>query len=370
MHALLVAALIVAWVLVAALAGLLYMMVIQHGKVLIEQGELEKWLMEMMVANLPPGPSPDERQGLPVGDEAPAFALPDLDGREHRLEDYRGEPFVLAFFSPTCGYCVRMSPRLGEIADSRKLVLVTRGEVDENRRLADEHGWNADILQEEEWEVTNAYQATGTPSGYLIDGEGRIASELAMGEEGVLGLLQAEPIVPEQGDATGNGHRSGTDATVSAGAWSGGGMRLRDTTDSKLVRDGLEAGTIAPTFVLPDLEGRSRSLLDYRGKKVLLVFSGVNCVPCEALAPELVRLSEQRSDDLEVVMISRGDTEQNRRKADQFGYPFPVLLQRSWEVSKQYGRFATPIGYLIDEDGVIARDVAAGVDSILALAER
>ena len=31
--------------------------------------------------------------------------------------------------------------------------------------------------------------------------------------------------------------------------------------------------------------------------------------------------------------------------------------------------FATPIGYLIDEQGIIARDVAVGVEPILALAD-
>jgi hypothetical protein len=30
--------------------------------------------------------------------------------------------------------------------------------------------------------------------------------------------------------------------------------------------------------------------------------------------------------------------------------------------------FATPIGYLIDEDGVIVKDVAVGNDAILSLA--
>ncbi len=31
--------------------------------------------------------------------------------------------------------------------------------------------------------------------------------------------------------------------------------------------------------------------------------------------------------------------------------------------------FATPIGYLIDEQGVIVKDVAVGVEPILALAD-
>jgi hypothetical protein len=31
--------------------------------------------------------------------------------------------------------------------------------------------------------------------------------------------------------------------------------------------------------------------------------------------------------------------------------------------------FATPIGFLIDEQGILARDVAVGIEPILALAE-
>ena len=52
-------------------------------------------------------------------------------------------------------------------------------------------------------------------------------------------------------------------------------------------------------------------------------------------------------------------------------YPVTVaiVMQKQWEVSLRYGMFATPIGYLIDEQGVIARDVAVGVTPILALAE-
>jgi hypothetical protein len=69
-----------------------------------------------------------------------------------------------------------------------------------------------------------------------------------------------------------------------------------------------------------------------------------------------------------VVVISRGDPDRNQEK---FGsVTFPVGLQRRWEVSKEYGMFATPIAYLIDERGVITTDVAVGPEAILALARR
>ena len=41
-----------------------------------------------------------------------------------------------------------------------------------------------------------------------------------------------------------------------------------------------------------------------------------------------------------------------------------------WELSRAYGIFSTPVAFLIDERGIIAADVAVGVDAILALAAR
>ena len=69
-----------------------------------------------------------------------------------------------------------------------------------------------------------------------------------------------------------------------------------------------------------------------------------------------------------LILVARGDVEENRRKADEHGFEFPVVVQDRWKLSKEYGIFAVPVAFLIDEDGVIARDVARGVDEILALA--
>ena len=66
-------------------------------------------------------------------------------------------------------------------------------------------------------------------------------------------------------------------------------------------------------------------------------------------------------------MVSRGEGEANRAKAAQHGLTFPIVLQKQWEISREYAKFGTPIGYLIDEEGIIARPAAVGVDPILAL---
>jgi peroxiredoxin len=84
------------------------------------------------------------------------------------------------------------------------------------------------------------------------------------------------------------------------------------------------------------------------------------------LAPELEKFHHEHS-ELEVVMISKGEPQENQVKVKEHGLTFPVLLQQRWEVSRRYAMFATPIAYLIDEQGMIARGVAVGVESILDL---
>jgi hypothetical protein len=66
-------------------------------------------------------------------------------------------------------------------------------------------------------------------------------------------------------------------------------------------------------------------------------------------------------------MISRGDSKENRTKAKEHGLTFPVLLQQRWEISRRYAMFATPMAYLLNENGVILKDIAVGVQPILDL---
>jgi len=112
------------------------------------------------------------------------------------------------------------------------------------------------------------------------------------------------------------------------------------------------------------------SLADYRGRRLLLVFTDPHCGPCDALAPDLVRLHREHTDDgLAVLVVGRGDPDENRQKAEYYGFDFPVALQDRWQVSKAYGIFSTPVGFLLGENGLILKNVARGRDAILALAE-
>jgi len=78
-----------------------------------------------------------------------------------------------------------------------------------------------------------------------------------------------------------------------------------------------------------------------------------------------VRLACEHS-GLQVLLVSRGDVDANRAKARSF--PFPVAIQDGWQLSREFGIFATPVAFLIDESGIVAEPVAIGAEPILALA--
>ena len=81
-----------------------------------------------------------------------------------------------------------------------------------------------------------AFQANRTPTGYLVDVDGKIASELAMGSEAVLQLLDG---ITETRKQTAEMNPSQIEAAA------GNGSLAR----SKINRDGLKAGTPARTSV-------------------------------------------------------------------------------------------------------------------------
>jgi len=236
-------------------------------------------------------------------------------------------------------------------------LVVTTGDVEVNRRLVSEHNIRCAVLLQNQMEIASHYLTGGTPTGYLIDNEGAIASELAIGADALLALAARTARAPE-GLNGANGAKQALKGPK--------GKANRGLAASRINRGGLKAGTPAPDFRLPRLGGGELSLADYRGSRVLLVFSDPLCGPCDELAPRLEQLHRTRK-DFKVLMLSRRDAKSNRQKVAQLGLTFPVVLQQEWEMSLRYAMFGTPIGYLIDEQGIIAADVAAGVQPILDL---
>jgi hypothetical protein len=86
-------------------------------------------------------------------------------------------------------------------------VVVTTGDANENRKLVEQFGIRCVVLLQEQMEVATQFLCQGTPMGYRIDPEGRIASELAVGAEALLMLADLNHAAPPAARA--NGKQSG-----------------------------------------------------------------------------------------------------------------------------------------------------------------
>jgi len=339
-----------------------YQLVKQQGRILMRLDNVERNLFSL--GNNVPHAEDAVVEELPFGTEFPDFELTDLSGTTRKLSDFRGQRLLLIHWNFDCGFCdaiagdlARLEPDL-ETRNAR-VVLLALGDNAFNRSQATRHGLNSLILllseKEEEKKVPKPFEHQGTPVAYLVDEYLQVAAPFASGADQVLALARTiATSVPDSSEGKLARARLKTE---------------RSLAESRIERNGLPVGTPAPKFQLPDLHGRLVSMDDYRSQRVLLVFSDPHCGPCDELAPHLARFHRRyRSNGLSLIMIGRGEIDENREKAEKFGFEFPVVLQDKWKLSKEYGIFATPVAFLIAENGLIAQDVAVGKDAILALA--
>ena len=125
----------------------------------------------------------------PIGAPAPRFALRDPAGAWHTLDDLLVEanPVLLVFSDPDCDACASLPTTLARLTAGRdgelEAALVTRG--------AAEEGSFAPVLVQQHHEVARAYGVDHVPSALIVDGEGRIASALALGEHAIERLAVA-----------------------------------------------------------------------------------------------------------------------------------------------------------------------------------
>jgi len=113
-------------------------------------------------------------------------------------------------------------------------------------------------------------------------------------------------------------------------------------------------GKTAPSFSLKDLEGRTVSLEDFRGKVVLLSFWATWCVPCTTEMPgmkKLIRSFQGKYFSLLAVSIDKGDPRRLQSFATGTDLNFPILIDRDQTVRKKYFISALPSSYLIGRDG-------------------
>ena len=324
---------IVAGVVVLTQTWFMLQLFRQHGRLLLRLDALEARLA---------GQSPHEayQAGLPIGAEAPEFNLPGLHGERLTLGSLRaaGKPVLLLFTDPGCGPCSTLLPRVArwqrEHAGGLTLALLSRGSADDNRGPTDEHGVSNVLLQRDR-EVAEAYEAPGTPAAVLVSPEGTVASGVALGADDVVGLIEEAIDAPP--------------ATLIQVGRS---------------EDGPAVGRPAPEIELEDLDGRPFSLLDLEGARVLVLFWDPACAFCARMLSDLAAwAADPPAGAPTLVVVSRGTVEANRA----LDLAATVLIEPDWTTSRAYGATGTPMGVLIDEEGRIASQIAAGAPAIFEL---
>jgi thiol-disulfide isomerase/thioredoxin len=240
---------------------------------------------------------------------------------------------MLLFTDPNCGPCNALLPEVGrwqeEHSEKLTVALISRGEVEENRTKAQEHALQ-NILLQEDWEVSERYQVGGTPSAVLVGPEGKVNSSVASGPDAIRGLVA--PL-------------------------------LRPQAPIPVTK---KVGEVAPEVKLPDLEGNTIKLEDFRGEETLILFWNPGCGFCQRMLPDLKELEENPPEGTpKLLVVSAGPEEANR----EMGLASAVVLDQQFAVGRAFGASGTPSGVLVDAKGKVASEVAVGAQAVLELAE-
>jgi peroxiredoxin len=136
----------------------------------------------------PQGPPP----GPPVGEPAPPISLPDLEGRTVSLAGLRGQPTMVLFWNPGCGFCAGMLDELREWDHSRtngapQLLVVSSGTAESHAEMQ----LQSPVVLDDASATMSAYSAHGTPMAVLVDDDGNVASNLAVGAVEVMSLARS-----------------------------------------------------------------------------------------------------------------------------------------------------------------------------------
>ena len=120
-----------------------------------------------------------------AGELSPATAssrvdllLPDLDGHDRRLDEYRGKVVLVNFWASWCTPCIEEMPSLQRLVELMrgKRFAVLGVNVDEGERrvktMVQRLGIGFPVLLDKDSAVFRRWGATVLPTTYVLDGEG------------------------------------------------------------------------------------------------------------------------------------------------------------------------------------------------------
>ena len=112
-----------------------------------------------------------------------------------------------------------------------------------------------------------------------------------------------------------------------------------------------------PALSMQDLDGRTITTDDLRGKVILVNFWATWCGPCRAEIPDLIKLQARYPDHLQVIGVSadEGPVQVVEDFATEFGINYPIVLSTP-ELGRAFpGVMALPTSFIIDPEGRVVQ---------------
>jgi peroxiredoxin len=130
----------------------------------------------------------------------------------------------------------------------------------------------------------------------------------------------------------------------------------------------MQTGEPAPGFTLKDMQGQDVSLVDFKGRLVLLKLATTWCPTCKQLSGEIEKIGAfLKEHDVVVLDVFLQDSEEmveNYLKGSQHPMTFHALLDDG-QVYQDYSVYVIPRLLVVDADQIIRFD-SAGNGSMLA----
>ncbi len=125
-----------------------------------------------------------------IGEKVPEFKIEDLKGRKIGADDFRGRKTLVTFWSLNCPHCKNMIEDLREWEkvkgqDEPDLMVFSDGDREAHKTLE----LNSPIILDKDYKIAGEFGMSGTPSAVLVNENGEIISETAIGAPQIWALL-------------------------------------------------------------------------------------------------------------------------------------------------------------------------------------
>lgn len=128
--------------------------------------------------------------GHKLGAKLPEFSNTDIFDKNISSKDLLGKKTLVTFWSQTCPHCVNMLEDLREWDKSKganepNLLVLSEGEAESHQTME----LKSPIVLDKERKISRELGWNGTPSAVLLDEEGKIISETALGASNIWSLV-------------------------------------------------------------------------------------------------------------------------------------------------------------------------------------